>query len=74
MGVENPIDSLMKALRAHRDGADRVFSEDVMSQVKTLAKELGIDLAMSGISRPRSTDRMQEVPLRSTIAASAMSC
>ena len=45
MGVRDHIDLLMKAFRAHRDGADRVFSEDVISAVKTLAEELGIDYA-----------------------------
>ena len=45
MGVRYHIDLLMKAFRAHRDGADRVFSEDIIPEVKTLAK-LGIDLAM----------------------------
>ena len=42
MGVRDHIDLLMKALRAHRDGADRLFSEDVMPEVKTFAEELGI--------------------------------
>ena len=46
MGVRDHIDLLMKAFRAHRDGADRVFSEDVIPEVKTLAEELGIDLTM----------------------------
>ena len=40
------IELLMKAFRAHRDGADRVFSEDVIPEVKTLAEKLGIDLTM----------------------------
>ena len=46
MGVRDHIDLLMKAFRAHRDGADRVFSEDVIPEVKTLAEELCIDLTM----------------------------
>ena len=46
MGVRDHIDLLMKAFRAHRDGADRVFSEDVIPEGKTLAEELGIDLTM----------------------------
>ena len=44
MGVRDHIDLLVKAFRARRDGADRVFSEDVIPEVKTLAEELGIDL------------------------------
>ena len=44
--VRDHIDLLMKAFRAHRDGADRVFSEVVITEVKTLADELGIDLTM----------------------------
>ena len=38
MGVRDHIDLLMKAFRAHRDDTDRVFSEDVIPEVKTLAE------------------------------------
>ena len=46
MGVRDHIDLLMNAFRPHRDGADRVFSEDAIPEVKTLAEERGIDLTM----------------------------
>ena len=46
MGVRDHIDLLMKAFRDHRNGADRVFSEDVIPEVKILAEELGIELTM----------------------------
>ena len=37
MVVRDHIDLLMKGFRAHRDGADGVFSEDVIPEVRTLA-------------------------------------
>nr|CAB3267958.1 zinc finger MYM-type protein 1-like [Phallusia mammillata] len=45
-GVRNHIDLLLKAFRAHREGAERVFSEDIMPEVKTLADKLGVDLTV----------------------------
>ena len=46
IGVRDHIDLLMKAFRAHRVGADRVFSEDVIPEVETMTEELDIDLTM----------------------------
>ena len=46
LGVRDYINLFMKAFRAHRDGADRVFSENVISHVKILAWEPGTDLTM----------------------------
>jgi len=57
MGVGDHIHLLMKAFRAHRDGADRVFSEDVIPKVKPLAEELGIVLIM-----PRRCARQVQRP------------
>lgn len=46
MRVRDHINLLLKAFQAHRDDADRVFSEDVITEVKTMAEEIGIDLTM----------------------------
>ena len=72
-GVRDPIDLLMKAFRAHRYGADRVFSENVIPEVKTLAEELGIDLTTPRRCARQVHRGMWEGPLRSTVAAPSMS-
>ena len=56
-GVQDDIDLLMKAFRAHRDGANRVFSKDVIPEAKTLAEELSTD-----VTTPRQSARKVHRP------------
>ena len=58
MGVRDHIDLLTKAFRAHRDGADRVFSEDVIPEVKILAEELDYASAMRTPGLPAECGRV----------------
>lgn len=46
MGVRDHIDLLIKAFSTHWDGADQVFSEDVIPEVKTSTEEFSLDLTI----------------------------